>query len=59
VDRQINEHALKTGGRLITYFTLHSTIDECMRYQMLWAVTAEDRRFTTLLLQDDERRVES
>jgi len=56
LDRERNERALQSGGRLISIFTLFSEHEEPTLYQTLWVVTSEDRLFTTLLLQDDNWR---
>ena len=45
-DAQANDHALKSGGRLISAYTLRNG-------QRLWLITEADRSSTCLLLPDE------
>ena len=56
LDQRANERALLAEDRLVSCYVLRSLIGAHPRREALWVVTEGDRKFTTLLLQDESWR---
>lgn len=56
LDQRINERALHSEDRLVSCYVLRSLIGAHPWREALWIVTEGDRKFTTLLLQDESWR---
>ncbi len=56
LDQRINARALQSEDRLVSCYVLRTLIGGNPRREALWIVTEGERRFTTLLLQDESWR---